>query len=349
MKKRTALSFIIIIILILYIFLASRTIGKEYHFSPVWVRDLQKAELSAFSEKEDYIGFQLGSIFGYFSLDGDIIYLNKSLYRTALGRDIFFNYSNKPQNLVARDLEGRIQFSIDRRGYPVILRNRIFVISEEGNGISEWDREGNMLWEHWYVSLITSIDVNKENLLLGFLNGSIELIDGEGKSIYQYVPEHSRIKAVYGCALSEDSTVLALVSGIDPQRLTILENKEDTFRVIDSRITDTAFRRTMFMRFIGGYLFIEGSESINYLEVGRKDLYSVPIHGGLRAVKYDNAGKYYIFSESEGNTWLQAIESPMYQIAETKIEGAPVFIENRDSIIFLGIGYKLMRIDLLEK
>jgi len=339
----------VIPLLAAYILLAATDVKKELVFKPVWVTDLTQTAISTSSPGDAAFPFRLDELFGYMDTAGNLTYAGRVLHNAAIGENWFFNYSNSPSNLIARDADGSIVFSIDAAGYPFIRDGRLFIISPEGNGISEWDEEGNKLWERWFGSVITSIDVSNTYVLVGMLKGLVELIDREGKTLVEYIPENSRVAAVYGCAVSDTGNQLAVLSGIEPQRLTVLERREDEYKIAVSTIMDTSFRRTAFLSFSGKYLFIEGEENIYFLEPPRRWVRSIQIYGKLDSFTYrPESNLFFIVSKANGRSRLQVGMLPEQFLYETFLPGSSIFSRVTDTALYLGSGYNIMRVNLVE-
>lgn len=347
MKKK--IFSLIIPLLAAYILLAATDIKKELVFKPGWVADLTRTGYENTSNESSIFPFRLGELFGYMDTEGKLIYADRILHNAALGENWFLNHSNSPGNLIARDTAGSILFNIEAAGYPVIREGRLFIISPEGNGISEWDREGNKLWERWFGSIITSFDLSASHLLVGMLKGVVELIDQEGKTLVEYIPENSRIAAVYGCAVSDSGDRFAVLSGIGPQRLTVLERREDDYKIVISTIMDTEFRRTVYLSFNGKYLFIEGNNRILFLDPTKKWVRSIPIAGRLHSLTVQQeSGLFFIVSEDRGSSRFQIGMLPGYVLYETVLPGTGVFSRETADSFFLGNGYTIMKCDLVE-
>ncbi len=348
MRKRRIIVFVILLTG-LYLLLAVSDVDKERTVQPAWITRLTTEKVSPGQGEDDTFSFRLNNVFGYMNSRGRLILLDRVLYGTALSGDYYINYSNVPQNLIARDRFGYIAFNIDQNGYPVIAKNRCIVVSSEANGLSEWDSDGTKIWQRWFGSTITSLEVQKEYITVGFLDGTLKLINREGDIAFSYIPENSRIGVIYGCALSPGGKRLALISGLGPQRLTILEAKEDTYKVVSSRILDSNFRRALFIRFYGDYLFFEGDSKLYRMEVGRKAVQEVPFDGTFSGMEYDPvADLYYIVSRNNSINTIRVMDPSGHILIKTGLPGKGFFGSAQPNAYILGSNYNLMRINLVE-
>ena len=73
--------------------------------------------------------------------------------------------------------------------------------------------------------MMTTASLRGDLLFVGLLNGSLELLDGKGRPVFEFSPAGSRIPVVVGDAVSPDGSLLAAVTGIGPQYLTVLRRQ----------------------------------------------------------------------------------------------------------------------------
>ena len=190
---------ILLVFLALYLLLFPRAMTGELTFSATWVRDVSLGASGASSSGEQSTHpFVLGNLFGYIGVDGNLLFADKIEYGISIGRQGFFNYSRIPGHLVFQNPDGRVSQTLETRSYPVFMNERLFLVSTNRAGLAEWDVNGNLMWEREFTSLITCMDSNEENLLIGLIDGRIIIIGREGNILFQKDFPGSRINAVYG-------------------------------------------------------------------------------------------------------------------------------------------------------
>ena len=116
---------------------------------------------------------------------------------------------------------------------------------------------------------ITTASVGADLLLLGLLDGRLLLLDAQGRIDLELTPGESRVPIVVAAALAPAGDRLAAVSGLDPQRLSVLEKREGRWMPLWSHSLDTDLRREALLRFTadGRFLLFEGRESVGVLDL----------------------------------------------------------------------------------
>ena len=59
--------------------------------------------------------------------------------------------------------------------------------------------------------MITAFDCSQHFSLVGFFHGEVVLLEKEGGIVYREIPTGSRIRAVYGAAISPEEDVFAVI------------------------------------------------------------------------------------------------------------------------------------------
>ncbi len=116
------------------------------------------------------------------------------------------------------------------------VKGRHFLAREDLQGVSEIDRSGKQLWTSEFPSLVTAIDISAKLSAWGLLDGSIHLINGDGKVNSVIKPAStgvaSRFACIYGLALSPDGTKLAALFGLEPQHFVVFDRKGDGYSLL---------------------------------------------------------------------------------------------------------------------
>jgi hypothetical protein len=234
MRHIGILIIIFIIILFAYITVLPEKIGEEPVLSPAWITDLRddvEENLNSSNQRSDssadVFGFQVHDFVGFIDEDGDLIHFNEVRYGAAIADERYINFSSISENNVVLDSEGKFLFTIDSKGYPLMEGERILLLSTDRAGIEEWDTFGNLLWHNRFSSIITDIDLASDFLAVGLMEGRILVLDSMGKLLSEIIPEESRVPIIYGCSIDETGNILAVVSGLGPQKLTLLQREPE--------------------------------------------------------------------------------------------------------------------------
>lgn len=355
-KKRGRIAFILLPV-ILYLFIFSPSIVPELYFKPVWAVNVEEADVSVGSdssmaiskETETLIPFKRGKIFGYTSPEGDIKYRDVSLYGTLMSDGGFINYSNVSENLVVRKADGGIQSSIQTAGYPVYLeRDRVVVLDTSRTSLKVLDITGVAKWKRDFPILITGIAGNGSLLFVGRADGFADLLDAEGELVYQWVTEGTRIPVVYACAVSKSGDYIAVIAGIDPQKMVLLQKKEDTYRPIATETLESSFRRSMNLQFSADekYLFFE---DLNVLKsYGIESRASFSLSAGTRSLDLEadlRTGLFYHLYAVPGHRVFQVFDSSGYIFTQI-LSSENSTINAQPGTLYLGEGNTFMRMDI---
>ncbi len=362
MTRRKLLFLATLIIVLGYLFFFSPTVGKDIVFNPIWYRDfsntpsglqIEITQAEKLQQQKKVFAFKSGNLFGYITKEGEPLFVDRSFFQTAISDTKFVNTSNIPMNLVVRDYVGNIDFSVDIAGYPVLEENRLIVFSPMRNRISEYDDNGNRLWSREYIAPATCVEYSSEYILLGFLNGVISLLDREGKELFQFAPTGSSAsRVVYGCTMDPDADTLILITGLDPQRIILLEKKDNTYKPVFTEILESSFRRTVNMHYSlqQQAVYFEGADGISILSLKSRTITKITAEGrftslvespllGLTFINMDTekGSRIHVYRTRTG-TGVMSFAFP--RTTNTRI------IENS---LFFGFDEQLLRLDIQHR
>lgn len=338
------------ILLCSYLFLFPRPMSKEFIYQPVWSRDLHIASIQPI--EGPVIDFRLGNFFGYVHEEGEISVLDRVTYDVVMDEERYINYSSVSDHHVFLDTTGQILMSVETRGYPILSSGRYFTLRGDMVSLSERDDEGELLWSRDFQSIITGLAVNKEFIALGFLDGDFLVLNSRGEIISDFQPAGSRIRVVYGVALSDDSRNAAIISGIGPQKLSILEQRNGTFIPIFNLELEDEFRRPVYLGFSddGAFVGYETSGGIKYLDFSTGSLHAVEFPGDLLSVNFPGKGSLTMVV-SRHNEWgtLQIFEPGGEYAINQDFLGSLIDLKRRGKTLYLGIDNRIERIDMVER
>lgn len=214
-----------------------------------------------------------------------------------------------------RTPDGAAAFTIeDGHGYPFFLDGRAFVMHSDQNSVSRLDADGSIEWTYDFTAPVTCVDAAAGFLLAGTLAGTAELVDGEGRGVYTAEPSGSRIAGVYGCALSADGSMMALVCGLDRQRFVLMGRQGgadgsaaftsgvftsgvsasgvSAWRVLAHEFIGDGLRRPVIVRFVdgGGSVAFERQGGLGLYAVRARTSRFVPLDGRMLALEDCGSG-----------------------------------------------------------
>jgi hypothetical protein len=271
-------------------------VPKETVLAINWAASLETAAEQPLDSAPDEprIPFELGERFGYVSLDGRFSVNRRAAAYVSLSDYLWAEFGGTDNSIAVRTPQGGTAFIIeDGHGYPFFLDGRVFIMHSDQNSVSRLDADGNIEWTYDFTAPVTCVDAAAGFLLAGTLAGTAELVDSEGRGVYTAEPSGSRIAGIYGCALSADGTMMALVCGLDSQRFVLMGQSgaasasSPSWRVLAHEFIGEGLRRPVFVR------FVDGGGTVAYERDGGLGLYAVkprtsrflPLEGRLLAVE----------------------------------------------------------------
>ncbi len=260
---------------IAYFFLFATPLPKPLSLTPRWVSAVQPSQAydsSAHGDASDLLSFELGDRYGYFDKDKGVVSSATRGYGESITDSGFAAWEMKPGPVSFKDPKGTILFTATLQGYPFMSGERRFVVSSNQAEIAELGPTGNLLWSRDFPSILTAFASNEDIAVLGTLDGRIFAIDSKGRELLSFAPGGSRIACVYGLAVSPDGKTIAATTGLDRQRVIVLEKREEAYRVTWHRWTDSDFRRPVAMSFTpdGRELVFETSKGFGIYDVASR-------------------------------------------------------------------------------
>ncbi len=169
---------------------------------------------------------------------------------------------------------GNPRRSIDTVGIPFISGGRQFLIRQDQSGVLEFNETGRILWEKEFSSIMTCFAATRNLIVAGSLDGRILALGNEGQTLLDMIPGESRIPVVYGLAISENNSRIAVIFGLYPQIVMILEKRKDSYRELFRLPLNLELRRQIPCSFLDGgdVLVFERSGGVAILDVRKKAL-----------------------------------------------------------------------------
>lgn len=122
----------------------------------------------------------------------------------------------------------------DRASYNA--RGRSFFLRSDQQGVMETDKAGVSLWNHEFGSPLTACSVSAATSAWGLLNGSIQVLDQEGKLLDELKPFEHAVSSAYPCvysvAISENGKGIAALYGLDPQYFLVFTKKNHGYELV---------------------------------------------------------------------------------------------------------------------
>lgn len=339
------------ILLLIYLLLFPHPGGKESLLRPIWARELTPGTAGPVNADAPTWYFRSADSFGYADLQGNLYYVGRTLHNLSLSDTGFINYGSVPDHVVFMNPRGEFEFSIKSYGYPLLESSGqvLYSINTDRSGLKRIDSEGEILWSKSFATLITTISLVGEHCILGLMDGRALLLDEEGGVLYQHTPDASKIPVLLGAAVSQDRNQIALISGIDPQRLIVVERRAEEFVPAFTQLLDSDFRREVQLRFAAEarFLFYEVENGLGVLDVRKKSSGRFPASGVLQSMDSSAQFSAAAFRLTEGSRLV--IFRPLDSVLLSReVAVRRVYVKVIGRSLILGLNEVLLRADLLE-
>ena len=181
-------------------------------------------------------------------------------HRFSASQDGYITYKKVGKTVSAYDRNGKRMFRLKTRTYPRVAFEKgfFFLITGDQSGIRVVDRRGRSGSGMQQVgSMITSYGFSRpgQAVYFGLISGVVEKYSfTNGKTFWRKTVGGSRIRMVKGIAASRDGNAVAVLSGLRPERFSLLDKQGD---LLWSTVTDGAVRTRVPIRvgrrFCAGY------------------------------------------------------------------------------------------------
>jgi len=354
---------------VIYIFITPRSIPVETVLAPRWITSLESnypvnfQEIPA-NEKEMLLPFTLGNRFGYLYDDGKFAINQIRDGYVSMSKKSWAEYEALPSSIQVMDPHNNEIFAIENpKGYPLFLDNRSFIVGSEQNSIIALNEAGEELWTHDFPAPLTCVDAAGGYLLAGTLDGAVELLDSAGKMVFTpFEPGGSRLSVILGCAISQDASRLAFVSGVEKQRFLLLEHSRtdssrtasstDTYKVAYHEFLSDGFRRPVHIKFINNdtEIVFEREEGLGLFVIGSRTSTKMNLNGEITVLDDSGEGGFLFLITSQGQNEKRfiAIRNPGLIVNEAPFKSRNAFLARQENRIYLG-GDLLMASFELEK
>jgi len=344
-KKRKNWILLGIAVFVVYFFIASKPVPEESVLAFRWITPLAaspaaRPEPTGGTSDAGLIPFRIGRRFGYLNADGTYLLNREVQDQLALSETRWAEYDTLPESISVRSPEGQPVFTLAAPlGYPFFRDGRTFLISGESNALLALDDEGRLSWRYDFQAPITVADAAAGLVLIGGLDGSVELLDAAGRREFSFEPGGSRLPVIIGAAISADGSRLALVSGIDRQRFLLLERYGASFKVVYHEFLETGFRRPVFLAFIDDdrRVAFEREGALGIVDVAKRRSVTIPLPGRILGMEDDGSGaRLYVISADKDQNVLLGIDYPDRIAIRAPFSGSTTFIARRGSRVYLG-------------
>lgn len=338
-------------VVVVYLILASRPVPVETVLVPAWIRDLRNAAADP-AAAEGLAPFRNGSVMGYFDMEGRFSIVRTAEGKTALADAVWTEYRASPDGLELFDPFGKPVAKMSERGYPWFADGRTFIVGPEQNSIGAIGSAGTALWSRDFPAQITCADAAAGSLLIGLLDGSIQVLDKNGDLVFTFEPGGSRLPVVLAAKLSDDGKAIALVSGIDPQRFLYLEKSGGSFKVVHHEYLNGAFRRPVKATFVGEgkWVAYEKENGLGIFEPSTRASYVLDVGGSIAALDgTGNDGMMFLLTADGQEKALVAIRMPDKVVTRAPFRSDETYLRRHGDRLFIGGDSRISAISISSR
>jgi hypothetical protein len=354
-----------VVIFVIYFFLAARPVPVETALVAQWLSStesnyplyLNGASApgdAAAGENGMMLPFRLGNRFGYIDAYGRFSVNRERRAVLSISEDYWAECEAVPREISIRDPRNKQTAVVPGgRGYPLFQDGRLFLIGAEQNSLEALDASGESLWTYDFAAPITDIDAASGLVLAGLLDGTIELLDRDGRRVFFFEPGGSRLSVICACRISRDGTKIAIVSGYDDQRFLFLEQLGDSYKVSYHEFISDGFRRVVHLAFIDQdrRVVFEREGGIGIYDVDSRTNVKIDLDGRVNSL--DGSGEddllFVITSQSERRKTLVGIRLPGEIIIAAPFRSDSAFLRRKEDRLYVGGGGTLASFRLERK
>jgi hypothetical protein len=345
-------SLVMILCVLVYFFVGAEPLAREYTARPVWRTALERV-----SDPEilpGAYGFSTGDWFGFISRDGrlglaDEVPGGATVSDWAFVANPVGTSPTSPREL--RGVDGGILGLLDE-GLPFFASGRLFTASMDGTSVSSHGRDGLALWNHAFPSQVSAFMANEDMVIGGTVDGWLEAIDARGERILRFSPGGSRLPVILGVGISPSSSWIAMLSGLDTQRLVVLGRGKSDYRVVSHRYLDSAYREPARVAVLGDdrHVLYRQPDGIGVWEVSGKTDDILPVRADDFEVYFhqDQALAYLVASHA-GDSELVVFRPPAKLLGSIDLGKGLEVVTVDGSTTYLAGGEAIARIDFIKE
>jgi hypothetical protein len=348
---------------IAYFLVCAFPLQKELVLVPGWTRSLLQAPAApAASSKRSGpaqgsastapLPFRLGGSFGYFTPDGSILFAGTAPYGVALAPDAYATYDRLSEGFTIQSPDGATLARVASVGYPFFAAGRRFVIAPDQGTVSELAKNGAIAWTYQLGSVATCFDASPSIVAFGLIDGRIVGLGTSGAVLLDFAPGGSHVPGVYGVAVSPDGLLVAAITGLDRQRLVVMEKRSSAYRVAYHRYLASDYRRPVYMAFTGdgSRLAYESPSGVGvYDRASRSEtVIATPAASSLGLTTM--GGRLMVLLSGNGEERrLVCAALPDRRVVDLGLKAQLAFVETQGDSLFLGLDQDIVRMDLAER
>lgn len=339
-----------VVFLLIYMFVAAIPMESDIYFEPVWTADItapvaEPAEFPASGVE----AFVLGDRFGYFTSDGKILSSKPVTGRVSASATAWATYGSGASDTAVFSPDGTPKMTVSGSGFVHLDQDRTYLFLPGGGGVAKFAPDGSKSWTREHTAPLTAFNSSPAGTILGYGDGLLTLVRNDGSTAFSFYPGGSDLSVILGAAVSEDGTLAACFSGIEPQRFLLIKISGDQYKVIHHENLEGNLRRQTFVDFEenGNFAFFESDKGLGIIDCKNLETSHIPLEGEILASgEYPGDALFVILSKNGNRCTLSAVERPDHLVASEHFIADNAFLVQREKTVYLGTGQNISRIDI---
>jgi len=345
-------SLVLILCVLVYFFMGAEPLAKEYMASPSWRSALQPGTASVSSQA--VYGYSKGDWYGFIAGDGNLV-----LGETSPGGAVVSDwaYVASPPGAIpggSRELrgpDGKLLATL-QGGMPFFSSGRLFSASLDGTALASLGRDGSTTWIHAFPSQISAFAANADLAIGGTIDGWLEAVNARGERVLRFAPGGSRLPVILGVGVSPSSSWVAMLSGVDAQRLVVLGRGKSDYRVVSHRYLESAYREPAKVAVLGDdrHVLYRQPGGVGVWEVTGKTSDLLPVKADDFDVYYNpQQGLAYLVARYAGAAEIVVFRPPAKLLGRIDLGEGMDVVRIDEATVYLATRGAVARLDFIEE
>jgi len=281
-NKKTLLGFIFPVVLLIALFVLPANLQKESYYKTAWYVSLEELKPFALPEQTlnnaALIPFVTANRIGYITQNGTLVMNLERMNGSIIDKNKWSQWNSVGDEKLIKNIDG-ITSKIPAHEIPFFQRNRIFSVSTDVLRLTEYSKDGKVLWNYQLPCHVSAFSVNDSLVACGLVNGDIVILDNKGNEISYTKIGGSRIEVILGLAISSSGNYIAAITGIDQQRIIILERGQKNYRIVKHKYLTSNFRNqvNIYITADENYVLYKDMSGIGVYGIKRNENIVLPI------------------------------------------------------------------------
>jgi len=337
---------------VLYLIFAALPLSKELEFTPQWTIHIENTPSSVTDEDfNEAISFKLGQNLGYFTEDGRILKNISFPYKAAVSSNHYATYLTNSQSIKLYEPKGTETGTIQQKGFPYIQDDNIYVFLPGGSSFSKCDDSGEVKWTYEAYAPVTAFSTTDKECAAGLADGSVIVLDENGKKSYEFIPGGSRYPVILGTALSPSGNFIATLSGRDRQRFCLAHNDKGHVKVLYHDYLSTETTQQVLIKFSRNekFVFYDYEGGVAVVDTQNLHCSHIPLDGHILAIKeVEESDVFFILSKKGGTYTVSAIEPFDNWAGSFSFKADNAFIQVKGQYLFVGKDTDISKIKVIH-